>query len=139
MRSAESFPPTASGYEPYAPPSLLSFPSFLSPRAFYPLAASARSCPVSALTPNQAPEIQTMYNVPLPVSALRTRVRQEFEKNRFVSKLPVVDVLLFKSHSEYQVRYHQSAGCCPGIPGEGKRGEEGGGAASAFAQPISRI
>lgn len=45
-----------------------------------------------------------MYNVPLPISALRMRLRQEFEKNRFVSKLPVVDVLLFKSHSEYQVR-----------------------------------
>ncbi|KAJ6446365.1 NADH-ubiquinone oxidoreductase B14 subunit [Purpureocillium lavendulum] len=49
-----------------------------------------------------APEIQTMYNLPLPISALRTRVRQEFEQNRFVAKLPIVDVLLFKSHAEYQ-------------------------------------
>ncbi|PHH87608.1 hypothetical protein CDD83_8634 [Cordyceps sp. RAO-2017] len=49
-----------------------------------------------------APDIQTMYNVPLPISAIRTRVRQEFERNRFAAKLPVVDVLLFKSHSEYQ-------------------------------------
>ncbi|POR34821.1 NADH-ubiquinone oxidoreductase 14.8 kDa subunit [Tolypocladium paradoxum] len=49
-----------------------------------------------------APEIQTMYNMPLPVSAIRTRIRQEFERNRYVSKLPVVDVLLFKSHTEYQ-------------------------------------
>lgn len=52
----------------------------------------------------QAPEIQTMYNVPLPVSALRTRIRQEFERHRFTNQLPVVDVLLFKSHAEYQVR-----------------------------------
>jgi hypothetical protein len=52
----------------------------------------------------QAPEIQTMYNVPLPVSALRTRMRQEFERNRHASNLSVVDVLLFKSHAEYQVR-----------------------------------
>lgn len=45
-----------------------------------------------------------MYNMPMPISAIRTRVRQEFERNRYVSKLPVVDVLLFKSHTEYQVR-----------------------------------
>ncbi|KHN95115.1 NADH-ubiquinone oxidoreductase B14 subunit [Metarhizium album ARSEF 1941] len=49
-----------------------------------------------------APEIQTMYNMPLPISAIRTRVRQEFERNRYANKLPVVDVLLFKSHAEYQ-------------------------------------
>ncbi|KAG6300464.1 hypothetical protein E4U09_006826 [Claviceps aff. purpurea] len=49
-----------------------------------------------------APEIQTMYNMPLPIAALRTRMRQEFEKNRFVNKLNIVDVLLFKSHAEYQ-------------------------------------
>ncbi|RDA86721.1 hypothetical protein CP532_4194 [Ophiocordyceps camponoti-leonardi (nom. inval.)] len=49
-----------------------------------------------------APEIQTMYNMPLPASAIRTRIRQEFERNRYVNKLPVVDMLLFKSHAEYQ-------------------------------------
>lgn len=52
----------------------------------------------------QAPEIQTMYNVPFPVSVIRTRIREEFERNRFVNKLPVVDVLLFKSDTEYQVK-----------------------------------
>lgn len=51
----------------------------------------------------QAPEIQTMYNVPFPVSVIRTRIREEFERNRFVNKLPIVDVLLFKSDAEYQV------------------------------------
>ncbi|KAL2289026.1 hypothetical protein FJTKL_02869 [Diaporthe vaccinii] len=50
----------------------------------------------------QAPEIQTMYNVPFPVSVIRTRIREEFERNRFVNKLPIVDVLLFKSDAEYQ-------------------------------------
>ncbi|RYP62368.1 hypothetical protein DL769_007325 [Monosporascus sp. CRB-8-3] len=48
------------------------------------------------------PEIQTMYNIPFPVSALRTRVRQEFERNRFVNKLNVVDVLLMQNNAEYQ-------------------------------------
>lgn len=52
----------------------------------------------------QAPEIQTMYNVPLPVSVIRTRMREEFERHRYINKLPVVDVLLFQSDAEYQVR-----------------------------------
>lgn len=45
-----------------------------------------------------------MYNMPMPISVMRNRMRQEFERNRFVSKLSAVDVLLFKSHAEYQVR-----------------------------------
>lgn len=49
-----------------------------------------------------APEIQTMYSVPKPVSTIRTRIRQEFERNRFVNKLSVVDVLIFRSHADYQ-------------------------------------
>lgn len=74
------------------------------------------------LTSLQAPEIQTMYNIPLPISALRTRVRQEFEQNRFVAKLPVVDVLLFKSHAEYQVRtkWHRNRGGNPGSRWDGR-------------------
>lgn len=47
--------------------------------------------------------MQTMYNLPMPVANIRTRIRQEFERNRFVNKLNVADVLLFKSHAEYQV------------------------------------
>ncbi|KAI9166878.1 NADH-ubiquinone oxidoreductase 14.8 kDa subunit [Paramyrothecium foliicola] len=49
-----------------------------------------------------APEMQTMYSMPMPVAAIRTRIRQEFERHRYANKLPVVDVLLFKSHAEYQ-------------------------------------
>ncbi|KFA63560.1 hypothetical protein S40285_00317 [Stachybotrys chlorohalonatus IBT 40285] len=49
-----------------------------------------------------APEMQTMYSMPMPVSSIRTRIRQEFERHRYTNKLPVVDVLLFKSHAEYQ-------------------------------------
>ncbi|KAF4124134.1 NADH dehydrogenase (ubiquinone) 1 alpha subcomplex subunit 6 [Geosmithia morbida] len=49
-----------------------------------------------------APEMQTMYNIPMPVSVIRTRIRQEFERHRYVNKLSVADVLLYKSHAEYQ-------------------------------------
>ena len=44
-----------------------------------------------------------MYSLNLPVSQLRTKVRQEFERHRYVNKLPVVDILLFRSQSEFQV------------------------------------
>lgn len=44
-----------------------------------------------------------MYSLNIPVSAIRTKIRQEFEKHRYVSQLNVVDVLLFQSHAEFQV------------------------------------
>lgn len=45
-----------------------------------------------------------MYSLNMPVSKIRTKVRSEFEKHRYVNQLGVVDVLLFQSHSEFQVR-----------------------------------
>ncbi|KAI9662028.1 MAG: hypothetical protein M1831_002943 [Alyxoria varia] len=38
----------------------------------------------------------------MPVPAIRTKVRQEFERNRYVNQLPTVDVLIFKSQTEFQ-------------------------------------
>ncbi|KAF2993993.1 hypothetical protein E8E13_001961 [Curvularia kusanoi] len=49
-----------------------------------------------------APEIQTMYSLNMPVSTLRTKVRQEFERHRYVNQIKTVDVLLFNSHQEFQ-------------------------------------
>ncbi|KAK7190276.1 hypothetical protein DPSP01_006804 [Paraphaeosphaeria sporulosa] len=49
-----------------------------------------------------APEIQNMYTLSMPVSALRTKMRQEFERHRYVNQLKTVDVLLFNSHQEFQ-------------------------------------
>jgi hypothetical protein len=34
---------------------------------------------------------------------LRNKMRQEFERHRYVSQIGVVDVLLFQSHTEFQV------------------------------------
>ncbi len=50
----------------------------------------------------QAPEIQTMYSLNMPVSTLRTKIRQEFERHRYVNQMKTVDVLLFNSHQEFQ-------------------------------------
>jgi hypothetical protein len=46
-----------------------------------------------------------MYSLGMPVSAIRTKIRQEFEKHRYVSQLSVVDVLLYQSHAEFQVSW----------------------------------
>ena len=53
--------------------------------------------------PRKAPEIQQMYSLNMPVSEIRTKIRQEFERHRYVNQLPVVDMLLFQNHAEYQV------------------------------------
>lgn len=50
----------------------------------------------------QAPEVQTMYSLNMPVSTLRTKIRQEFERHRYVNQIKTVDVLLFNSHQEFQ-------------------------------------
>ncbi|KAH8673814.1 complex 1 protein [Xylariales sp. PMI_506] len=74
-----------------------------------------------------APEIQTMYSVPFPVSVIRTRMRQEFERHRFVNKLPVVDVLLMQNNAEYQETmnfWKQTAHVMSYFPEENFRGHE---------------
>ncbi|KAF2457195.1 putative NADH-ubiquinone oxidoreductase B14 subunit [Lineolata rhizophorae] len=49
-----------------------------------------------------APEIQKMYSLNMPVSNIRTKIRQEFERHRYVAQLSAVDVLIMHSHQEFQ-------------------------------------
>jgi hypothetical protein len=49
-----------------------------------------------------APEIVQLYAVNFPASAVRAKVRQEFEKNAMVDDLETVDILLLKGHQEFQ-------------------------------------
>jgi hypothetical protein len=51
----------------------------------------------------QGPEIQQLYSLNMPVSRIRTKVREEFERHRYVNNLSAVDVLLQNSHAEFQV------------------------------------
>ncbi|KAJ3321806.1 hypothetical protein HDU76_014022 [Blyttiomyces sp. JEL0837] len=46
--------------------------------------------------------ITEAYQLDIPSSQIRSRVRQEFEKNRNVSDLGVVDILLLKGRQEYE-------------------------------------
>ncbi|KAF8433126.1 hypothetical protein BGX38DRAFT_1223627 [Terfezia claveryi] len=49
-----------------------------------------------------APEICSLYLLDIPVSTVRSKIRQEFERHRYVKQLPVIDVLLLQSQKEYQ-------------------------------------
>ncbi|KAJ1977662.1 ndufa6 NADH-ubiquinone oxidoreductase subunit [Dimargaris xerosporica] len=48
------------------------------------------------------PTIVQMYQLSMPMAVVRSKIREEFEKNRYVSDLKTVDVLLAKGQMEYQ-------------------------------------
>jgi len=50
----------------------------------------------------QAPQIVNLYLLDVPTPAVRAKIRQEFERSRYVQQLPVVDMLITKSDMEYQ-------------------------------------
>lgn len=49
-----------------------------------------------------APEIQSIYPLDIPISQIRQRMREEFEKNRFVDNLDTINVLLMKGQMELE-------------------------------------
>ena len=46
-----------------------------------------------------------MYSLNMPVSRIRTKVREEYEKHRYVNNIQAVDVLLQQSQAEFQVGF----------------------------------
>ncbi|KAM0747947.1 NADH dehydrogenase, alpha subcomplex, subunit 6 [Meredithblackwellia eburnea MCA 4105] len=64
--------------------------------------AQARSRALYRLWYRAAPEIVQLYAVNFPASAIRAKVRQEYERNRLVDDLETVDVLLLKGFQDYQ-------------------------------------
>ncbi|KAK9893460.1 NADH dehydrogenase, alpha subcomplex, subunit 6 [Cystobasidium minutum MCA 4210] len=49
-----------------------------------------------------APEIVTLYAANIPATAIRAKIRQRYEKNKYVDDLQAVDILLAKSYMDYQ-------------------------------------
>ncbi|ORY01082.1 hypothetical protein K493DRAFT_335087 [Basidiobolus meristosporus CBS 931.73] len=47
-----------------------------------------------------APKIVTLYELDFPADVVRAKVREEFEKNRFVNDVGVLDILIFKGQAE---------------------------------------
>lgn len=46
-----------------------------------------------------------MYSLNMPVAKIRAKMREEFEKHRYVNNIKAVDVLIMQSHAEFQVRF----------------------------------
>jgi hypothetical protein len=71
-----------------------------SPRSSLILAVLARSAsPCSSVTTYTSTQL---YAINFPASAIRAKVRQEFERNSLVDDLETVDILLLKGHQEFQ-------------------------------------
>lgn len=49
-----------------------------------------------------AHEFANLYELDMPVASIRTKIRQEFERQRFVSDLEVNNVLYAKGQMEFQ-------------------------------------
>ncbi|KAI9312700.1 hypothetical protein BX666DRAFT_1865672 [Dichotomocladium elegans] len=67
-----------------------------------PAEATQRALSLYRAFQKSVPEIQKLYEIDIPESALRAKIREEFEKNRHVTDLQVRDVLLAKGQMEYQ-------------------------------------
>ncbi|KAK9460983.1 uncharacterized protein V1516DRAFT_674659 [Lipomyces oligophaga] len=48
------------------------------------------------------PTISRLYKLDMPLATVRAKLRQEFERQRFVSNLPVISVLYAQGQMEYQ-------------------------------------
>lgn len=50
----------------------------------------------------RAPNFVEMYEMDIPVAIVRTKLREQFERHRFVEDMRVRNVLLAKGHNEFQ-------------------------------------
>lgn len=64
--------------------------------------------PIGAVSPSRSPlclspsDSTQLYALNVPASAIRAKVRQEFERNRHVDDLEAADILLLKGYQEFQ-------------------------------------
>ncbi|KAI8906055.1 hypothetical protein EDD86DRAFT_277445 [Gorgonomyces haynaldii] len=49
-----------------------------------------------------APDVVDMYKLDVSSRVLRHKIREQFEKNRYVSDIKIIDILLFKGRIEYE-------------------------------------
>jgi len=50
----------------------------------------------------RAPNFVEMYEMDVPVGIVRTKLREQFERNRYVEDMRVRNVLLAQGHNEFQ-------------------------------------
>lgn len=100
MRTQECFTCIGNGFAPYV--ALVDAPPGRIPHRSNNSHALKQSGAELTRDDEQAPNIQRTYSLNMPVSAIRTKLRQEFERHRFVNNLKTVDVLIFQGHAEFQ-------------------------------------
>lgn len=49
-----------------------------------------------------APTFVELYELDMPTAAMRTKIRQEFERHRYVDSLAVLNIMYMKGQMEYQ-------------------------------------
>ncbi|KAJ1933672.1 hypothetical protein DL89DRAFT_269677 [Linderina pennispora] len=64
--------------------------------------ARTRSIQLYRQWQKSVPQIMIDYHLSMPQAVVRSKIREEFEKHRFVSDPRVIDVLLFKSRIELE-------------------------------------
>lgn len=66
--------------------------------------AEARQLSINAYRAwyRSAPEICALYALDVSPSAIRLKIRQDFEKNRAITDLGIINMLLHKNQQEYQ-------------------------------------
>ncbi|KAI8381264.1 uncharacterized protein BYT42DRAFT_495048 [Radiomyces spectabilis] len=64
--------------------------------------ARSRSLALYRKWQKSVPEIIKIHELNLPSAVVRAKIREEFEKNRYVEDIGVTDVLLAKGQMEYQ-------------------------------------
>ncbi len=50
----------------------------------------------------QAPDIVQLYALSVPPSMVRLKIRDDFERNRYIDNLDIINMLLLKNQQEYQ-------------------------------------
>ncbi|CAO0792558.1 unnamed protein product [Mucor circinelloides] len=65
-------------------------------------AARSRALALYRKWQKSVPEMMKLHEINLPTSAIRAKIREEFERHRNVEKLEVRDILYAKGQMEYQ-------------------------------------
>ncbi|KAJ1885560.1 ndufa6 NADH-ubiquinone oxidoreductase subunit [Coemansia sp. RSA 455] len=68
--------------------------------------ARTRAIHLYRLWQKNVPQIMIDYHLCLPQSVVRSKIREHFEKNRYVSDPRTIDVLLFKGRIEFEETYN---------------------------------
>ncbi|ODV64019.1 NADH dehydrogenase [ubiquinone] 1 alpha subcomplex subunit 6 ASCRUDRAFT_53355 [Ascoidea rubescens DSM 1968] len=49
-----------------------------------------------------APTFVELYELNMPISSVKTKIRQNFERNRYISDLSIINIIYMKGQMEYQ-------------------------------------